>query len=248
MQRNEQYNAQWVSRLVVKNIWGSVQLSSHGAQEVQIRIEGDDTSVQEVIVRHENGELLVQQPNLLFGLDALFRPGKKLSVEIILPETWQGDVSLNTVSGKISARQVQAVNLSMETVSGAISCFGLSARQLKIQTVAGNIDASSLHTDRLDLRAVSGDMRLTGLMADDVKGTAVSGATELSFEQPFRTVELTGVSGAITLETPSPQLAVAFHAVSGRVQYGGEMVQGNAPRVSVSMVSGNLTIYNTQQG
>ncbi len=135
-----------------------------------------------------------------------------------------GDIELQAGSGEVEA----------STASGDIAHQG-DAEELDVRTVSGDAELSG-HYEAAELSTTSGDMQLSGSVGE-LNAQTVSG--DLVLGKVLREGELSSVSGdlKVTGDTPAE---LEMYAVSGEVQYAGELAD-NA-RVRIETTSGNVTM------
>lgn len=73
--------------------------------------------------------------------------------------------SIRAFSGDISLSNASADELRLETVSGAVLARGLQARYVELETVSGDIQFAEVNAERVSLRSVSGDIEYAGRLA-----------------------------------------------------------------------------------
>jgi hypothetical protein len=124
-------------------------------------------------------------------------------------------VSVNTISGDISARDIKG-DLSFETISGSIQIAN-AGRVPKAKTVSGNVEISGttiqgamdaatisgtltlrqVRADRLDLGTVSGDVVVEDVACERVHAQSISGGVSLVGLHPGARYDLGSHSGEI---------------------------------------------------
>ena len=71
-----------------------------------------------------------------------------------------------SVSGDVTIRDIRAAStLSLGSVSGSVTARNVVARSLEISAVSGDIDLAGLEVERLEAKSVSGGVEYTGVLA-----------------------------------------------------------------------------------
>jgi DUF4097 and DUF4098 domain-containing protein YvlB len=214
------------------------------AATVDERIEADSDG--QVIVRNMTGDIVVsgwdqnavrvtgEISDQAEGLD-VHREGNRVVVEVIFPESWQGDERQGGDTDlRISVPRDS--ELDVETVSADVSVSGVAGEQRLIST-SGDIDAEDILAEAR-FETVSGDIRVTGQNAvARTSANAVSGD-----------IGLNGMSGEISVAAVSGDIRVVgglidraeLDSVSGDVDFSAEL--GADARIRATSTSGDIRL------
>jgi hypothetical protein len=243
MERNIGYPAGMVEAVQVRVGWAQVELLSADTQEVQIASAGDERAVREMIIRHENGKLSIEQPQygLLPHLES-----KWLEICVRVPLRWHGNIALTTVSGAISIKSVQGEEISVDTVSGTVHVDRVRCDSLSMNAVSGAMQAMQVAGASLRVRNVSSSIELLGAAFDSAKIIAVSGQVSLDFQRPFATLDLQAATGDTRVRLPGGRAEVNFRSVAGKLSAEGFVGGEGAPAVQATTVTGNLRLTQAE--
>ncbi|QFU24051.1 DUF4097 domain-containing protein [Shewanella eurypsychrophilus] len=216
-------------RLNVKVLRGEIKIRSWDKQEISVQGTLDELS---------EGFILEQQGNSFTLEDKMPRQfsGKNKdgsSLTILVPKSLtlnaegissnyylsslEGDVSVNSVSGDIQAKDVKRyvllhtisgdINVSelygkvkLDTVSGSIKDKN-SHGEVSYKSVSGNIDAESNATS-VSIEQISGDGKVKLQQLDNLQVRSISGDIEVSFTALKSMANLESVSGDIKIKMP----------------------------------------------
>lgn len=240
MDRNEVFPALDLSGIEVNMAWGSLEIGLTAGDDFQVMIAGDDNSCENMRVEQEKDRLLIEQPAL--GLTYKINQPMWLQVSVLIPASWKGAVDLSTVSGRLSAEELSGSDIKLESVSGNIRIRNVRGITVKLITVSGDIDVSSLDCDTCTLRTVSGDFRLSNGAASVWKLTAASGDMTLNLVQPLEKLSGSSVSGNVNISVPLDRVDAHVRSVSGRIRTNRIFITDDAPKITMSTVSGDLDI------
>lgn len=243
MERNIGYSASMVDAVQVRVGWGQVELYGADTQEAQAAVAGDERSVRELVVKHENGKLIIEQPQ--YGLLPHFE-SKWLQISVRVPLEWCGNVSLTTVSGAISVKGLRGKEVSLDTVSGAVHADRIRCDAFTMNAVSGALQATRVSSGSLRVRNVSSAISLFEVDVETVKIIAVSGQVSMDFLRPFASLELQVATGDIQIRLPGDRAEVAFRSVAGKLSCENFSGGPGAPTVQATTVTGNLRIASTQ--
>ena len=190
------------------------------------------------------------------------------SGEIIL-EGVQGNVTTSSSSGDIRAIRINGQNFRATTQSGDVALSESGVTVVAIETVSGDSALKNVTGRKLRVRAVSGDATADAIGFDDVQFDTVSGYLAAAPRSPLTggTFALESISGDADLRLPSEtdgKMEVSTKSgdvdarfldgagverivrVSGMVRMNEAVGNGNGAKITVSTISGDLTI--TQDG
>jgi DUF4097 and DUF4098 domain-containing protein YvlB len=101
-----------------------------------------------------------------------------------------GDVSVSTVSGNLTARGVKARALDLGTVSGDVVITNVTCDRATVKTVSGNVEYSGplVRTGRYEMSAHSGSVRLavTSTSGFELEATTFNGDVRSDFPLTLR--------------------------------------------------------------
>ena len=240
MDRNETFHALNLTGLEVNMAWGSLEVGITNGNDFQILIAGDDNSCENMRAGVEKGILLIEQPAL--GLTYKINQPMWLQVSVLIPAQWKGSVDLSTVSGRLSVETLSGSDIKLESVSGNIRAGNINGITVKLITVSGDIDISGVDCDTCTLRTVSGDFRLNSGAASVWKLTAASGDMTLNLTQPLEKLNGSSVSGNVFISVPLDKVDAHVRSVSGRIRTNRIFITDDAPKITMSTVSGDLEI------
>lgn len=169
-------------------------------------------------------ELRIKNRNKKYFLEVYYRKDQidlqkgSLQLDLYIPEDYQGwfsidtysgsvqlaagknsDITVNSVSGDITAEKMECNNFVAQSVSGDvvltdIICFGI----LDARSTSGNVSMQKIDTKNMQSASVSGNLSFVG-NAGQVTVETVSGPVDIRLESLKDDVVLTGVSGDISL-------------------------------------------------
>lgn len=161
-----------------------------------------------------------------------FSPEMKLTVK--LPTTAQM-IELNTLSGSVNMKNVQAGEFRVTTASGDIKLYRIQADAMRASAMSGSIQADQLNVKCLEVQSKSGDVR-----ADDMTGEALllksmSGDVKISHVD-CKELSVSSISGDATGRSIRAE-QMACTSTSGDAE-----IQGEFQRCRVESVSGDATL------
>lgn len=202
----------------------NVEVSYIAEELALLPAPGDQMIVKEYMNR--NDEKLFASVNISGG-SILVRNGTRQGffglrscIEIYLPASFEGSLTLGTVSGSIRIPdEWKLASLIARTISGDVAVNTVSAATVRLSTTSGSIRAESL-SGNLDLHAISGSIRVNAAQGGGSFKTT-SGGVRVNFTELHSSVDASSVSGGVRLGLPA-DAAFEFEgrSVSGSIHTG----------------------------
>lgn len=213
--------------VILRNISGNIEVKTWGKAEVSIKAIKSTKASSEKIAQErfdlvkidvsKQGDTLTIKTEYPKE-DKLSRKIKNFSVDFWLVIPSQAEVDIHSVSGDVYAEKIGG-ELHAETVSGDVEVMD-AARFSRAKSVSGDVTVSNA-SDGVDCDSVSGDIDVRNVNGDaDLK--TVSGEITL---QNIRNgdIDAETVSGEVKLIDVKGAMEVNAEALSGKVEYVGEI-------------------------
>ena len=210
------------------------------AEELEIRLDDD-------------GVLYIRQGKTASSTVVFGRGLARTDLELTLPEKLWEFVRISTVNGDVQLNDALESNeLSIQTVSGDITADRACCPRMTFQSLSGDISgddmAGNVHADtksgdvtftgsfvEVRTNSLSGDVELTGT-ADMIHCSSTSGDVTVDTETLPRELQVRSTSGDCCVRIPAGQgFTVNLHTVSGDLDTDFELV-GTLGRKSGSAV------------
>lgn len=241
MNRNEAFAPQDVGTLAAHLAWASLEITSDDVEDVLIHVAGDDHDVSELKITLQEGKLTIEQPT--YGLSIhQFHSERWMQLLVRIPRAWKGAVDANTITAPLKLRGLSGSDITLDSVSGSIHAASVTSITTALRSVSGDVRLAGGCGEKLNLRTVSGSIHCEGAAYDAYRINTVSGDATLALERAFAQLEGVSVSGRISVYAPMDRADAVLRAVSGRLRTSGVSIQPDAPRASVSSVSGDFEI------
>lgn len=130
---------------------------------------------------------------------------KSLHLKIEIPESYSGSLSVDTVSGNVSANNFKPSQLSLNSISGDISFVDLNSKEIQLRSVSGDINLDNVLAQELKTNTTSGDVSISfPALQNDIKFDiqTVSGNVDNqnnSLAQGVRKYKVNTVSGDVKI-------------------------------------------------
>lgn len=246
MERNMRFPAGELDTIKIRLAWAHLDIITDDMEDIALLAAGDDSTVSELAIRHEEGQLIVEQPQ--YGLSLKLNTGLWAQLCLRLPRTWLGDLDAGTLSGTLCARTVHVRRLSLETVSGSMHLQRIrSDEDIALRTVSGSIQAGALTGPHGYIRSISGHLNAQDVACPHLRASTVSGKLSLSFCEAFETLELQSISGNLEVALPSDTVCVSQRSVSGKLSLQEIALGDEGPTISAATVSGRLNILKNTE-
>jgi len=202
LDRNETFPALPVSSLIVQTAWASVDIRTEDVDDIQLLVSGSEQDVKELRVSLKGSELTIEQPH--FGLPPKIVSPQWMQLTLRLPRTWKGSIAASTISAPLTACGLSGSDLALESVSGRIEARELCFIAAKVRTVSGPVTVEALDALTCKAHTVSGEVSLA-LLASLQRAEAASVAGNVILAIPFAQADaaLRSVSGKLRTENVS---------------------------------------------
>jgi DUF4097 and DUF4098 domain-containing protein YvlB len=246
------------SNVQISGVSSDITITQSQGDKLTARLHGDYKS--------RNGEIKLEILEKTNALRIIIKHPKmggvnysNLKLDITIPQGYNNDLSVNTVSSNIlfECKDMTFRNVSTNNVSGKTDIDSLTAKSLDVDTVSGGV-IGELLDGTLDITGVSANVDVKGL-SNKVRVNTVSGKVILQFNKLTEDVNIDTTSGRIEFTLPEDsEFYVRFDSVSGNFkcdipvniirQKGGDFEgyvgSESAPELDVDSVSGSLEIDN----
>ncbi len=229
--------------LVLEGLSAEVVVESSEDNSIQIHYENFGSVKQQMQYRfyfREEGDTIyagIRKSRTAAGIFwGSFSPEMSLAVK--LPAEAQM-IELNTLSGSISMKGVQAKEFRINTASGNMKFYRIQADAMRSSTMSGDIQADQMEVRCLELQSKSGEVQ-----ADDIRGEAVL-LKSMSGDVSVRHVDcqelsISSISGdSVGRNIKADQMACTSTS-------GDSEIQGEFVRCRVESVSGDATLTTSR--
>lgn len=122
-------------------------------------------------------------------------------IEILIPASWHGSLSLSTIGGSIISRDSWVLNsMKAKSISGRIDFSSISASMIRLSTTSGSISLG-FGEGTMDLHSISGSIKVENARGGgSFKTTA--GSVRASFDVLSSHIDASSISGGIRLGLP----------------------------------------------
>lgn len=172
---------------------------------------------------------------------------KDYDLLVEVPEKALENLSVNTISGDIEVKEIDALKTELESTSGDIEA-NVNAGELSASTTSGEINLSGELDGELNASSTSGDISLNSVSAKDANISATSGDITLK-NSTFESAEADTMSGDVEFDKVTCTGDINIDTTSGEIKL--EFV--DAENYTVNSTSGEINaeilkgkIYNVR--
>ncbi len=227
----------------IKNIYLdfiSEQITVVTTNDSKIRIEESSNGQldqDEVMQCGVNGDTL--RANSGLGDKVWFSWGRirDIQVTLYLPASYKNNIGLHTVSGEISAQDINAAQLKIDTTSGEIEAKNIRADSVEASSISGEMSLRDITTGSINLHETSGTITLMGGSCESLSARSTSGEIMLDAER-IQSVDAGSTSGSVSLSVNEMPSKINVGTVSGEVML--KLPENEGFTLKHSSVSGDL--------
>lgn len=162
------------------------------------------------------------------------------------------DLNMKTSSGDIESfgGKVESI-LTINTLSGDITANNITADRIAMSTKSGDIEANDNQAQKIQLETTSGDVECTNQIAGELKVDTTSGDIEIDGKEVAGNIIVESTSGDVELDfTTITSVEVDYKSNSGdgQVKINGMEFKENSEHRIIGKIGGgehNLTIRTT---
>lgn len=241
MNRNEFLEALPLTRITLKLTGAALEISADDIDDISIMVSGADNDVRALRISVSGDQLLIEQPALSVAKNPV--SSSWMQVNIRLPLSWKGRIDARTVSGWINARGLAGSDLTLDTVSGLITASALQFLTISMRTVTGDIRVNGMTCEKGTLGSTSGAVSVQAGSMETCSLSSITGSMLLSLRSPFRAITASSVIGDLAIDAPITDCNAVIRSVSGRIHTSGVSIVEDAPvSVHFNTVSGSLDL------
>lgn len=243
MNRNEFLEALPLSRITCKLTGATLEICTDDIDDIHVMVSGADGDVKSLRIAVNGNQLLLEQPAVSMQKNPV--DTSWLQITLRLPRTWKGRIDARTVTGWITARELNGSDVTLDSVSGQISTEELLAGNATLRTVTGDIRAAGLVCTKASISTTSGDVSLTRARLYHASLGSITGGMSLSLDDAFQSITATSVLGSLAIEAPIGECSVQHRNVAGHIRSVGVCITEEAEAsVHFNTVSGSLSLVN----
>jgi len=239
MVRSESFPSAGVACLAIRLARAALTILPGHEEDVRLHISGPSENADALLLRLNDGCLHVEEPS------SLRLKAAPLQLTLRLPPSWKGSVRAITRSGALTVQGLSGADLALSTVTGGMQLQALSSITTSLRSVSGVIRAQGLSGQSLRVRSLLGGAELTDCAYDVYRITGVRGSTSLHMLQGFDQLDGLMISGSLHVTAPMDSVDAVLHTVTGRLRTQGVALVQDAPRASVTTVSGHFEMNSS---
>jgi len=247
-----------MNKISISAVSSEVKIETHNSNEVEAHFHGKITisnkdALPYLEVKKEGTTVIVR---IVYPNTANISISGRTWLDVKIPEDWENDlkvtsvsgliiapklsgeeVELNTTSGEIKVENIEGENVRLNSTSGAINTGKVIARNLfEKSTVSGSFEADSIEADTVKLGSASGSAAVRYAAAEKVTSTSISGSVQINLQGG--SAEMSATSGEISVSFKQGFEEFKANSVSGPVNL---QIPGDSGfKAEIATVSGSI--------
>ncbi|HEY8500778.1 MAG TPA: DUF4097 family beta strand repeat-containing protein, partial [Clostridia bacterium] len=228
-----------VDKITIISVSSEIKISTHSSNRVSAHFYGNVIGIKKENIPYleveKNGdEALVR---IVYPLQAGFSVREDTKLDVVIPEEWNRDIEIKSISGNISADRLSGNDITINTTSGKIDISEIEAEgDISASSISGTCRIDKAISNSAKINTTSGDAAIGSLKAEDIKFRTVSGYAKLN--AAAEKAELNSTSGNIDADFADGFEKVSAKSISGSVNLG---ISHKAEfTVDLKTISGNI--------
>lgn len=258
--KEEVYALEQIDNIDLKLKSSDVKFFASENNELKIIQYGNDDSKEFEENNDSDSIQIIDNPiNFIF-----FNFGNNSKYEVYLPNSYKGNLLVETVSGEITLNnfnldlkkiEIQSVSGDIEldssftttdakvkTVSGEISINKISSEEITLETTSGDIEANSISSTDSNITTVSGEISLNYL-SNMAKIKTTSGDVEINDLMINKDSKISSVSGEISINmNKESNCIIKTDTLSGSTHIKNNYYDNGDYELNIKTTSGNIEI------
>lgn len=231
--------AEAFDRIEIQVVSDDVEISLEPGEELTAHLKGTVTTTTPTavpqLVKEEQGTTLVLRVVQQTGSIGFYSSNTTLAIS--MPESWRGQLAVNSSSADIQLPEADLAALTLHTVSGDIDAGTIVVKEaILLESSSGSVSIDSAISHMFKATTVSGDLFAGNVQAGTLAETSTSSGSTEVLTLTAQTLHVDAISGDIVLEDVSADDIVVSGA-SSAVDV--RNVEGN---LEMKTVSGDITL------
>lgn len=226
-----------MKNISISAVSSEVKIETHRSNEVEAHFHGKVTTLNKdalpyLEVKKDGNTIIVRivYPNL-----ANISISGRTWLDVKVPEDWKNDLEVSTVSGPITAPQLNGEEIKLNTTSGTINVANINGEEVRMHstsgsftigkvvardlfekgTISGSFEADSIEAEKVKLESTNGSTIIRDANVDKVISTSISGTVQMSLQKG--SAEMSTTSGEISVSFEKGFKEFKANSVSGSV-------------------------------
>jgi len=216
-----QISTNGVDKITIISVSSEVKISTHNSNQVSAHFYGNvigfkKENIPYLEVEKNGGEALVR---IVYPLQTGFSVSEDTKLDVVIPEDWNRNIEIKSISGNISADRLSGNDITLNTTSGKIEISEVKAEgDISASSISGSIGIDKAISDSAKINTTSGDTVVGSLKAEDIKFRTISGYAKLNVMA--EKAELNSTSGNIDVDFADEFEKISAKSISGGVKLG----------------------------
>lgn len=246
-----------MEKITISAVSSEVKIETHSLDEVEAHFHGKITTLNKDALPHlevkkEGNTVIVR---IVYPIANISISGRTW-LDVKVPENWNDDLEVSTVSGLIIAPKLSGEEVKLNTTSGEIKVENISGDNVRMHstsgsmkigkvvarnlfekgTVSGSFEADSIEANEIELGSTSGSAIIRDAIVDKVTSTSVSGTVQMNLQEG--SAEMSTTSGEISVSFEQGFEEFKANSVSGSVNL---QIPGDSGfKAEIGTVSGSI--------
>lgn len=233
-------SASGMNKISISAVSSEVNIETHNNDQVEAHFHGRISTMNKdalpyLEVKKEGDTVVVR---VVYPNTMNISMSGQTWLDVKVPEDWDEDLEVSTISGSIIAPRLSGEEISLSTTSGSIASDSIDGEHVQMNSTSGSFKLGKLVArDNFEQGSVSGSFEADRLEAGEMKLESSSGSIVIKSGEVEKTTS-TSISGSMqmNLREGSAELSTTSGSISVTFEQGFEEIKANS-------ISGSVKLY-----
>ncbi|MCL1806292.1 MAG: DUF4097 domain-containing protein [Oscillospiraceae bacterium] len=191
----ETVSLEGIDSLTIESFHQIINITFTDASAMTIR-HYDQAGMEQFTLKNDSKTIAVKHDDK--NTDRMISNLNNPRFEIEIPRSYQGDVSLKSLSGSVSVKEdVNWNKVTVSLISGMIAFENIKAKDVSLKSVSGHVKVKEVEANDVNLKSTSGNVTAEKIISETYSASSTSG--NVNIKEAAGEGQATSVTGTVTI-------------------------------------------------
>jgi len=251
-------SASGMKNISISAVSSEVKIETHRSNEVEAYFHGKVTTLNKDALPYlevkKDGKTIIVR--IVYPNPVNVSISGRTWLDVKIPEDWKNALEVSTVSGQITAPQLNGEEIKLNTTSGSINVANINGEEVQMRstsgsfkigkaivrdlfemgTISGSFEADNIEAQKVKVESTTGTVTIKNAVAEKVTSTSISGAVQMNLQEG--SAEMSTTSGEISVSFEKDFQKFKANSVSGSVTL--KVPEDAGFKAEIKTVSGSI--------